>query len=113
MIHAFLILGSIWITTDRLEGYGQISASGGSASCSNANMICGGGGGGRIAIQLTSGLEWWYGRTEAFGLHGTEKGAAGAFGGAGTVYWYVMHSTGVSTSWIDVHNNRGICIYAF
>lgn len=97
---------------DRLEGYGIFSADGGSASCIGYNrddMICGGGAGGRIAINLKESLEWWNGDVQTYGQAGSiGRSNGGVFGGAGTIYWSVDHNSGITTDWLQINNRRGL-----
>jgi hypothetical protein len=66
--------GSVWVTTGKIEGFGQIAADGGSGDPHQG----GGGGGGRIAL---------YCLTNDFGGSIAASGGTGAFpGSAGTVF---------------------------
>jgi hypothetical protein len=93
--------GSIYITTGTISGTGAISANGGTQN------IYGSGGGGRIAIILTSSGATFSGYSVTPTAYGGAGGAGGyAIAAAGTIYEQIgTQSTGTGTLIINDNGN--------
>nr|XP_026694748.1 uncharacterized protein LOC104266654 [Ciona intestinalis] len=100
--------GSIMVHATTVEGHGMLSTNGGTGSCTSpSDLICGGGGGGRIALNHRNDLRWWKGDVTSYGGVGTFNSNPGGYGGAGTVLYSRKHSSGKKTIWMELKNNRG------
>ena len=97
--------GSVSIKANALVGSGTIQANGGDGGptrYNNAYGMGGGGSGGRIGLECTTGCSGFNttGKVQAYGGNG------GQYGGAGTIYWKTPDTLN-DTLVVDNNNNSG------